>query len=291
MKPFYNVVGAAIVKDGKLLALRRSGGIDSVIHKFEFVGGKIEEGETPEQALRRECREELSLEVEVGERLTTVHYDYPEYTVGLSVYLCKMLSGYRLSEHEEEAWIECTQLTPEEWAAADGEFLNILRKGYVRFRKAVSSDDFAVINRLGSEIMQKTYDSISPEGQTDYMVNLFLTDYAIRRNIKESSYTYKIIQLNGEDAGFFAYCPAKYFDERYSVGTFLSKVYFTDIARGKRISSKIFASLPRPVVLTINKSNTYAVNVYKHNGFKIIDSVTKDDGQGLVMDDFIMELS
>lgn len=290
MKPFFNVVGAAIVKKGKLLALRRSGGIDSVIHKFEFVGGKIEDGETPEQALRRECREELSLEVEVGERLTTVNYEYPEYTVGLSVYLCKMLSDYSLSEHEEEAWMDCTCLSPEEWAPADGEFLNILRKGYVRFRKAESSDDFAIINRFGSEAMHRTFDSVSAEGQTDYMANLFLTDYSIRRNIKESLYVYKIIQLNGEDAGFFAYCPAQYFDEKYTGGTYLSKVYFTDIALGKRISSKIFASLPRPIVLMVKKSNTYAVNVYKHSGFKIVGSMAKDNGQSYVMDDFIMEL-
>ena len=55
MKTHINVVGAAIVKDGKLLALRRADGNEEVIHKFEFVGGKVEEGETPEQALIREC--------------------------------------------------------------------------------------------------------------------------------------------------------------------------------------------------------------------------------------------
>ena len=64
MKPHFNVVGAAVVKDGKVLALRRSDGNESVIHKFEFVGGKIKDGETQKQALIRECWEELSLEVE-----------------------------------------------------------------------------------------------------------------------------------------------------------------------------------------------------------------------------------
>ncbi|MDE7305773.1 MAG: NUDIX domain-containing protein, partial [Clostridia bacterium] len=66
MKPRLNVVGAAIIKEGKVLALRRSHGNESIIHKFEFVGGKIEEGETPEEALASECMEELSLENEVG---------------------------------------------------------------------------------------------------------------------------------------------------------------------------------------------------------------------------------
>lgn len=290
MKVNYNVVGAAIVRDGKLLSLRRKSGIGSVIHKFEFVGGKIEEGESPEQALKRECREELSLDVEVGEQLTTVDYEYPEYSVSLSVYLCKMLSSYKLTEHEEEAWIDCGELSAEEWAPADAKFVNILRKGYVKFRKAVSSDDFAVINRLGSEIMHRTFDSITTAGQTDYMINMFLTDYAIRQNIEKSRYVYKIVELNGEDAGFFAYCPAKYYNEKYTQGTFLSKIYFSDVARKKKIASKIFSSLPRPVILTVKKDNSYAVNVYKHCGFKIIDSIVKDIGCGYVMDDFVMEL-
>ena len=67
MKNRIIVVGAAIVKDGQVLALRRADGIDEVKHKFEFVGGKVEEGETPQEALIRECREELSLEIEVGD--------------------------------------------------------------------------------------------------------------------------------------------------------------------------------------------------------------------------------
>lgn len=290
MKPFYNVVGAAFVREGKLLSLRRASGIDSVIHKFEFVGGKVEEGETCEQALKRECKEELSVDIDVGDCLTTVRYEYPEYTIGLSVYLCKMLSGYRVSQHEEEAWIDCNELDAAEWAPADREFLNILRKGYVKFRNAATDDDLAVINRLGSEIMHRTFDSITPEGQTDYMVNLFLTGYSIRQNVKNSGYVYKIVQMNGEDAGFFAYCPARYYDPKYADGTFLSKLYLNDCARGKRISSKIFASLPRPVYLTVRKDNLQAVNVYKHCGFKIVESVVKEIGQGYVMDDFIMKL-
>lgn len=287
----YKVVGAAIVRDGKLFALRRKHGIESTVHKFEFVGGKIEEGETPQAALKRECREELSLEVEVGERLTTVNYSYPEYSIELSVYLCKMLSGYSLTEHEEERWFDCAELDPAEWAPADSKFLNILKMGYVSFRDATNDDDFAVIHRLGSEIMHRTFDSVTPEGQTDYMVNLFLTDYVMRRNVETSGYIYKIVQLNGEDAGFYAYCPAGNHDERWTEGTFLSKIYLTGFASGKKISSKIFAALPHPVYLTVRKDNANAIGVYKHCGFKIIESVKKDIGEGYVMDDFVMVLN
>lgn len=133
MKPLLNVVGAAIVKDGKLFALRRADGIDSVIHKFEFIGGKIETGETPEQALIRECMEELSLTVGVGEKLTTVYYEYAEFCISLSVYLCRMLSGYTLKEHEEERWFACGELEPDEWAPADRVIISDLRTGKLKF--------------------------------------------------------------------------------------------------------------------------------------------------------------
>lgn len=72
MKNRIEVVGAAIVKDGRILALRRSDGIDQVKHKFEFAGGKVEKGETHYQALMRECMEELSLEIEVGDFLNKI---------------------------------------------------------------------------------------------------------------------------------------------------------------------------------------------------------------------------
>lgn len=291
MKPSFNVVGAAIVQSGKIFALRRADGIDSVIHKFEFVGGKIEAGETPEQALKRECMEELSLTVDVGERLTTVHYEYPEFSISLSVYLCRMLSGYVLTKHEEERWIPCNELTPDEWAPADRVILNILRTGYVKLRLASNDGDFAVINRLGSEIMHRTFDSISKEGQTDYMVNLFLSDYAIKRNIEHDGYVYKIIQLNGEDAGFYAYCPAQNYNPAYTSGTFLSKIYLSDFARNKKIASRVFLSLPKPVVLTVKKDNADAISIYKHVGFKIIEGVVNDIGGGYVMDDYVMKLS
>ncbi len=290
MKPRINVVGAAIIKEGKVLALRRSHGNESIIHKFEFVGGKIEEGETPEKALSRECMEELSLETEVGSLLTTVEYEYPENTIVLSVYFVRPLSGFVLKEHEEGKWLEPSEIDPDEWAPADREFLQILMAGYLSVRVAESEKDFSFIRYVANTVMHETFDGSTPAGQVDYMINMFYSPEALRRCIAGQEYTYKVISLNGEPVGFYAYCPAKYFDTTAEDGTFLSKIYLLKFGRGKGISSKIFDSLRRPVYLTVKRDNAHAVNIYKHCGFRIVQSVNNDIGGGYSMDDFIMVL-
>lgn len=288
MKPRYEVVGAAIIRDGKVLALRRSNGIESIIHKFEFVGGKVEEGETHQQALSRECMEELSLSIDIGDKLTTVEYEYPEHIINLSVYFVTPLSDWKLTCHEEERWIDCKELDPTDWAPADSQFLHILKKGYVKSQTAKSDGDYKIIERLAKKIYHETYDGLLPEGQVEYMLDLTLTQDAMIKNVNNRQFKYEILYLNGEPSGFFAYCPAKYFSPQFQSGTFLSKIYLLSYARERNISSKIFSILPLPVVLTVNKTNTQAVQIYKHLGFKITDSVVTDIGGGFVMDDFIM---
>ena len=291
MKQTIKVVGAAIVREGKVLALRRRSGIDSVKHKFEFVGGKIQDGESPEEALKRECLEELSLKVKVGELLNRITYDYPEYMVDLSIYFCTAMTAYELREHEEEKWIDCEALDPEEWAPADQSALGVLKKGYLRITEAKSEDDFALIGRLGAEVMHETFDKLVPDGQTDYMLNMFLSVYAIKNNVSKRGYEYKLVSFNGETAGFYAYCPAHEYDPSRRDGVFLSKLYLAKFAQGKKIASRVFASLPRPVLLTVKKDNAHAINVYKHCGFRIVSGVMTDIGSGYVMDDFLMELN
>ena len=291
MKPHIKVVAAAIVRDGKVLALRRAVGDENVIHKLEFVGGKVEEGETPEQALIRECKEELALDIEVGELLNTIDYEYPKTTVTLSVYFVKPLSDYEVKEHEEEAWIDCTKLDSADWAPADKSFVGILKNGYVRISRAKTAEDYALIHHIAEDVMHETYDGITPEGQVSYMLGIYLTPEVIGKNIAENGYTYKLIYLNGEAVGFFAFCPAKVYNSNYESGTFLSKLYLKKFARGKKITSKVLAGLSRPVYLTVKKDNNLAVNVYKHCGFKILQSVVNDIGNGYVMDDFIMTLT
>lgn len=253
MKQHLEVVGAAIVRDGKLLALRRRNGIDSVIHKFEFVGGKVEEGETHEQALKRECREELSLDIEVGDCLTTVGYSYPEYNITLSVYVCKMLSGYTLSEHEEERWIDSRQLTPEEWVPADSKFLGILKTGYVRFKDVKTEEDFALIGA---------------------------------KDGRNGNYTYKTVWLNGEYAGYYAYSRASCFDAQISGGTYLAEMNLKEFARNRKVSEKAVDTLPRPVYLTVNKDAADVIRGCKNYGFRVVSVVDGADGGK----EFVMEL-
>jgi 8-oxo-dGTP diphosphatase len=288
-KPIYNVVGAAIVVRGEVLALRRSSGIPSVIHKYEFVGGKIEEGETPEDALARECMEELSLSVIVGEKINSVEYEYPEYTVNLTVYFVTPLSPYQVSEHEEEKWIKCKELNPDEWAPADQSALRILKKGYVSTRLAESEQDFATVGYLSEQILHETYDGkIKPE-QINYMMSYFSLQ-EIEKNIGKKGFKYQLIFFNGEIVGFYSYCPAKYFRADMGDGTYLSKLYLLKFAHGNRISTRVLDSLRRPVCLTVERDNTQAVNVCKHCGFKITESVSTDIGNGYYMEDFLMVL-
>lgn len=290
MKPHINVVGAAIVKNGKLLALRRALGEDSGNLLYEFAGGKVENGETNEEALIRECREELALEIEVCDLLGTIGYDYPQTNVTLSVYLVKPLSDYELLAHEEEKWIDCDKLDASEWAPADKSFLGILVKGYAKTRIAETERDFENIRSIAYDVMHEVFDPLTPEGQVDYMLEKFLSPDAIKKNVAEKEYVYKVIYFNGEAAGFAAYCPASHYDPSFTEGTFLAKLYFRKFARGKRLAFKLLASLPLPAYLTVKKDNLNAVNVYKHFGFKILKSLKEDIGGGYFMDDFLMAL-
>lgn len=127
MEKMINVVAAAFIKNGKIFAVRRSYGSEYVIHKYEFVGGKCEAGEGEEEALARECLEELNLKIKVLSRFASTAYAYPDKRVNLSVYFCKMLSEYALKEHEEARWIPLNEIDPAEWAPADGVFFEKLR--------------------------------------------------------------------------------------------------------------------------------------------------------------------
>lgn len=288
MKPHIKVVGAAIVRDGKLLALRRAYGDAAVINKYEFVGGKIEEGETPEQALIRECKEELSLDIEVKDLLNTIDYDYPQTTVTLSVYFVTPLSNYEIKFHNEESWLDIDKIDPALWAPADRYFLGNLKNGYTKTMVATTDKDFENIQNIASEVMHETYDNTTPKGQVDYMLGKFLSTQAIKASIKEQEYTYKIIYLNGEAMGFFAYCPASKYNSDYLKGTYFSRVYIRKYARGKRFLGKIIASLPRPIYISVKKDCNNAINIFKHFGFKILESVKTDIGSGYCMDDFLM---
>ena len=120
------VVAAIIIHDGKIFATQR--GYGEFKDGWEFPGGKIEQGETPEEALKREIREELDSEIEVGELFDTVEYDYPQFHLSMDCFLCKLQKGKLvLKEHEAAKWLSREQLDSVEWLPADKGLIDKLR--------------------------------------------------------------------------------------------------------------------------------------------------------------------
>lgn len=112
------VVAAIIVKDHKVFATQR--GYGEWKDFWEFPGGKIDAGETPEEALCREIKEELDTEIAVGELFTTINYDYPTFHITMHCYLCTIENGsLTLLEHEAAKWLSLEQLDSVTWLPAD----------------------------------------------------------------------------------------------------------------------------------------------------------------------------
>lgn len=120
------VVAAIILKDDKIFATQR--GYGDFKDWWEFPGGKIEAGETSEEALKREIREELSTEISVDEFLCTVEYDYPAFHLTMHCYLCSLLTeALHLNEHEAARWLSKDELESVEWLPADWGVVRRLR--------------------------------------------------------------------------------------------------------------------------------------------------------------------
>ena len=114
------VVAAIIRKGDKIFATQR--GYGEWKDWWEFPGGKMEAGETPEEALKREIREELSTEISVDEFLCTVEYDYPNFHLTMHCYLCSLVTeALHLNEHEAAKWLTKDELDSVKWLPADLE--------------------------------------------------------------------------------------------------------------------------------------------------------------------------
>lgn len=112
------VVAAIIVKDKKIFATQR--GYGEWQDWWEFPGGKIESGESPQEALTREIREELDASIEIRKLLDTVEWDYPTFHLTMYCYICSLESeSLQLNEHKASAWLSKDTLTSVRWLPAD----------------------------------------------------------------------------------------------------------------------------------------------------------------------------
>lgn len=124
MEKRIRVVAAIIKQDNKIFCAQRAYGF--LKGKWEFPGGKIEEGETPEEAIKREIKEELDTEIEVDSFLMNEVYEYPEFILDMDCFMCHVKSGRLQVEegiHLAECWCDVDKLNELKWCPADKEIV------------------------------------------------------------------------------------------------------------------------------------------------------------------------
>ena len=122
-----NVVAAIICSGQRIFAAQR--GYGAYKDGWEFPGGKVQPGETPEEAVVREIREELDTEIAVDRYFDTVEYDYPDFHLSMQCFLCHMKEGHLdLLEHEAARWLNPGELHSVQWLPADEEIIEELKR-------------------------------------------------------------------------------------------------------------------------------------------------------------------
>lgn len=127
-------VAAAVIRDtnknGEPIIFATQRGYGDFKGGWEFPGGKIEEGETPQEALQREIMEELNTEIKVGELVDTIEYDYPTFHLSMACFWAEVISGdLVLKEHEAAKWLTKEELDSVEWLPADVTLIEGLKMG------------------------------------------------------------------------------------------------------------------------------------------------------------------
>lgn len=122
----YNVVAAIIKRDDEILAMQR--GYGNYEGWWEFPGGKIEPGETAEQALIREIREELRADIAIEKHIIDVSHDYPEFHIDMQCFLCSLVGDdFTLVEHEDAKWLGGDNVESVKWLPSDIEVIDALK--------------------------------------------------------------------------------------------------------------------------------------------------------------------
>ena len=146
------VVAAIIRKDDKIFATQR--GYGDFKDWWEFPGGKMEPGETPEEALKREIQEELSTDISVDKFLCTVDYDYPQFHLTMHCYFCSLLSeALHLNEHEAAKWLSKDELDDVNWIPADIAAVDYLKETMVDHKSIMEK-----MKKVDEEMQKCGYD-------------------------------------------------------------------------------------------------------------------------------------
>ena len=121
------VVAAVIRDNNRIFATQR--GYGDLKGGWEFPGGKIEKGETPQEALKREICEELDTEILVGELIDTIEFDYPTFHLSMDCFWCEVVKGdLVLKEHEAEKWLNKNTIDEVEWLPADVTLIDVIKE-------------------------------------------------------------------------------------------------------------------------------------------------------------------
>jgi 8-oxo-dGTP diphosphatase len=124
-----NVAAAVMIRDGKIFATER--GYGDYKDWWEFPGGKIEENESPTDAVSREIGEELGVIIDVGDRIYVVEYDYPDFHLHMEAFACTITGGeIELREHENALWLDMESIDSVRWLPADEEMIEYLKDNW-----------------------------------------------------------------------------------------------------------------------------------------------------------------
>ena len=120
----------AVNKNGEDIIFATQRGYGEFKDGWEFPGGKIEEGETPQEALKREIMDELDTEISVGELIDTIEYDYPTFHLSMDCFWCEVIKGNLvLKEAEDAKWLKKNELDKVDWLPADVELIGKIGMG------------------------------------------------------------------------------------------------------------------------------------------------------------------
>lgn len=122
-----NVVAAIIKDNDKIFATQR--GYGDLKGGWEFPGGKVENHETLQEALKREIKEELDVEIEVDDFLTKIEYDYPNFHLSMNCFFARIINGkLKLKEHSNAKWLASDELDSVDWLPADLTIIDLIKE-------------------------------------------------------------------------------------------------------------------------------------------------------------------